>query len=205
MISTRLKAGQEGAYRRWEQRIAAAQAKAPGFQGYRMEPPIPGVQDDWVVILRFDTDEHLQGWLDSPERKTLIEEAGAFTAEYHTRIARTGFDQWFPVDGGAASPPAAWKQNMIVLLLLYPVVFLFGAWVQTPWLMQAAHLPFFLALFIANIVSIVILNWLVPWTSQRFAWWLQPATSAPARTNLAGAALLAGLYALTLLVFWRAF
>ena len=38
-ISTRIKAGQEAAYRAWELRIAAAQAKAPGFQGYRFEPP----------------------------------------------------------------------------------------------------------------------------------------------------------------------
>jgi uncharacterized protein len=205
VISTRLKPGQETAYRHWEQRIAAAQARAPGFQGYRMEPPIPGVQDDWVVILRFDTEGHLQNWLDSPERQKLLEEAGAFTEEYHARIARTGFDQWFPVDGGGTSPPAAWKQNMIVLLLLYPVVFLFGAWVQTPWLMNRAGLPFFLSLFIANIVSIVLLNWLVPWVSNRFGWWLRPAASPSTKTALAGAAVLGGLYALCLLAFWRLF
>ena len=35
VISTRIKPGQETAYRAWEQRIAGAQAKAPGFQGYR--------------------------------------------------------------------------------------------------------------------------------------------------------------------------
>ena len=46
VISTRLKPGQEAAYRRWEHRIAAAQSRAPGFQGYRFEPPIPGVQED---------------------------------------------------------------------------------------------------------------------------------------------------------------
>ena len=77
MISTRIKPGQEAAYRQWEQRIAAAQARAPGFQGYRLEPPIPGVQDHWVVILRFDTDANLQAWLDSPERQKLLHEADA--------------------------------------------------------------------------------------------------------------------------------
>src|SRR5215468_6029148 len=133
VISTRIRPGQEAAYRRWEQRIAAAQAKAPGFQGYRLEQPIPGVQDEWVVILRFDTDANLQLWFDSPERQKLLEEAGAFTEEYHTRIARTGFDQWFHVARGS-SPPAVWKQNMLDLGLIYPIVFLFGFFVQTPWL-----------------------------------------------------------------------
>ena len=44
---------------------------------------------------------------------------------------------------------------MIVLLLLYPVVFLFGALVQTPWLIGRAGLPFAVALFIGNVVSIL--------------------------------------------------
>ena len=97
VISTRIKPGQEAAYRAWEQRIAAAQSKAPGFQGYRFEPPVPGVQDDWLAIVRFDTEANLQAWLDSPERHKLLREAEAFTEEFHARIARTGFDQWFPV------------------------------------------------------------------------------------------------------------
>src|SRR5262245_45008905 len=89
VISTRIKPGQEAAYRRWEQRIAVAQTKAPGFQGYRFEPPIAGVQEDWLSILRFDTEEHLQAWMDSPERHALLEDANEFTEEFHSRIART--------------------------------------------------------------------------------------------------------------------
>jgi antibiotic biosynthesis monooxygenase (ABM) superfamily enzyme len=69
VITTRLKPGAEGAYRAWEQRIAKAQARSPGFQGYRFEPPMPGVQDDWLAILRFDSERNLQSWLDSPERQ----------------------------------------------------------------------------------------------------------------------------------------
>src|SRR4029077_18426745 len=91
VIATRIKPGGEAAYRAWERKIAAAQARAPGFQGYRFEPPVPGVQEDWLAILRFDSEPNLQGWLASPERKKLLEEAAAFTAEYHARIVRTGF------------------------------------------------------------------------------------------------------------------
>jgi antibiotic biosynthesis monooxygenase (ABM) superfamily enzyme len=100
VISTRIKPGQELAYRAWEQRIAAAQSKAPGFQGYRFDPPVPGVQDDWLAILRFDTETNLQAWLDSPERQKLLQDASPFTEEFHARIVRTGFDQWFPVPAG---------------------------------------------------------------------------------------------------------
>jgi antibiotic biosynthesis monooxygenase (ABM) superfamily enzyme len=90
---------------------------------------------------------------------------------------------------------------MIVLLLLYPVVFLFGAWVQTPVLMGKAGLPFWFALFIGNVVSVLLLSWLVPWVSNGFGWWLSPARSAGRWTNFAGAALVVLFYAVWLFVF----
>jgi antibiotic biosynthesis monooxygenase (ABM) superfamily enzyme len=86
VISSRVRPGQEAAFRAWEQRIATAQAQSPGFQGYRFEPPIPGVQDDWLAILRFDTESNLQTWLDSPERKKLLEEAGSRCRRPGSRI-----------------------------------------------------------------------------------------------------------------------
>jgi hypothetical protein len=200
VISTRIKLGQEDAYRAWERRIAAAQSRAPGFQGYRFEPPIPGVQDDWLAIVRFDSEANLQAWLDSPERHKLLEEAEEFTQEFHARIVRTGFDQWFKAPDGAP-PPAAWKMNMLVLLMLYPVVFLFGAWVQTPLLMGKAGLPFWLALFVGNVVGVLLLNWLVPAVSRGFGWWLAPARGAGGRTSFAGAMLVLVLYGLWLFLF----
>jgi uncharacterized protein len=118
VISTRIKPGQENAYRQWERKIGAVQARSPGFQGYRFEPPVPGVQNDWLTILKFDSEANLQTWLNSTERKNLLEQAAAFTDEYHVRIVRTGFDQWFEVGVAGASSPPAWKQNMIVLLIL---------------------------------------------------------------------------------------
>lgn len=201
VISTRIKPGHEEAYRAWEQRIAAAQSKSPGFQGYKFEPPIPNVQNDWLSILRFDSETNLQAWLNSPERLKLLKEADAFTEEFHARIVRTGFDQWFPAGTADRPAPPAWKQNMLVLLLLYPVVFLFGIFAQNPLLIDKAGLPFWLALFIGNIVSVALLNWLVPWSSRRFDWWLRPAKGKSKMTDLAGAGLVIALYAVCLIVF----
>ena len=77
VISMEIKPGQEEAYRVWNQRITAAETQYPGFQGHRLNPPIPGVQDDWVTILTFDTEAHLDAWLNSPERHKLLERGDA--------------------------------------------------------------------------------------------------------------------------------
>src|SRR5262249_56110581 len=90
VISSRIAPSQEPAYRRWEQRIAAAQATAPGFQGYRLEQPISGVQGDWVVIPRFASDAPLQGWLRSPRPTALPPGASGVTAADHPPRRRAG-------------------------------------------------------------------------------------------------------------------
>ncbi len=203
VISTRVKPGREADYLRWEQKVAAAQSRAKGLQGYRFEPAVPGVQEDFVAILRFDSDANLQAWLASPQRQSLIDEAAPLTAEFHTRLAQSGFEQWFRDATPQGAPaPAAWKMNMIVLLTLYPVVFLWGLLVGTPILARGLGLDFPLALFVGNAFSVMVTSRLVPWTAARLGWWLNPPDAGRRQANLSGAALLASSYAAMILVFW---
>jgi antibiotic biosynthesis monooxygenase (ABM) superfamily enzyme len=202
VISTRIKAGQTEAYRAWERKIAAAQAQSPGFQGFRFEPPMPGVQDDWLTILRFDSEANLQRWLDSPERLKLLEEAAVFTDEYRTRIVRTGFDQWFQVADPATPPPAGWQQNMIVLMMLYPLVFLITAWFEHPLLVGRWQMPHWSALFLDNAVGVLLLSFIAPLVSKHLGWWLY-SPGHNRKRELAGVALILGFYALSLLITWQ--
>ena len=204
VISTRVLPGKELEYRAWERKIAAAQSKAPGLQGYRFEPPVPGVQEDFVAILRFDSEANMQAWLDSPERKKLIEEAAPLTEEFHTRMARTGFEQWFRDESGAPSNASVWKMDMIVLLLLYPIVFLWGVVVGTPLLANKLNMSFAIALFVGNIFSVGMTGFMVPWVANRMGWWLNPTRNV-VRANLLGAGLICAIYAVCVLVFWKFF
>ena len=103
------------------------------------------------------------------------------------RTVRTGFDQWFEFAGSGAAPPAAWKQDMMVLLVLYPLVYLLTAWLQQPLLVGILHLPYWLYLFINNAVGVVLLSLILPRVSRRFGWWLNPADRNRKR-ELAGVA-----------------
>jgi antibiotic biosynthesis monooxygenase (ABM) superfamily enzyme len=198
----RVQPGQEAAFQEWQRRIAMVEATFEGFSGYRLEPPVPGVQDDWMTMIRFDSAAHLDAWLNSEQRQQLLAETPRFSTESHARKVHTGFDFWFTSDqGDAAQLPPPWKQNMIVLLTLYPTVFLFGFFVQTP-LLVGRGMPFCLALFLANALSTGLLSWyFVPWASRALDWWLHPTPAAAPRVNRVGAGLIMALYGLCLLVF----
>jgi antibiotic biosynthesis monooxygenase (ABM) superfamily enzyme len=202
VISTRVKPGMEAEYAIWERKVAAAQSRAPGLQGYRFEPAVPGVQEDHVAILRFDTQANLDAWLNSAERKKLVEEAAPLTTEFHTRMAQSGFEQWFRDAGPPDGPPlAAWKMNMIVLLTLYPVVFLWSVWFGLPILASKLQMNFAVALFIGNVFSVSMTAFLVPWTAKYvLGWWLESS-----RRSAFGAATVLAAYAAMVFVFWRFF
>ncbi len=203
VISTRVKPGKEVEYRAWERKIAAAQSKAPGLLGYRFEPPVPGIQEDYVAILRFDSQANLNAWLHSPARKALIDEAEPLTEEFHTRVG-TGFEQWFRDESKGSGGLSVWKMDMIVLLLLYPIVFLWGVSVGTPMLQNTFNLPWALNLFVGNIFSVALTGFMVPWVANRMSWWLTPATNV-LRANLLGAGLICVIYAISIFVFWKFF
>lgn len=203
VISTRIKPGKEAEYRAWERKIAAAQSKAPGLQGYRFEPPVPGVQDDYVAILRFDNQANLQAWLDSPVRRQLVEEAEPLTEEFHARMG-TGFEQWFRDESGGGGSLSVWKMDMIVLLLLYPIVFLWGVWFGMPVLQNQFNMNFALSLFIGNIFSVGLTGFLVPWVANHMGWWMFPKGNV-LRANLLGALLMCVIYAICITIFWKFF
>ena len=91
---------------------------------------------------------------------------------------------------------------MIVLLTLYPVVFLWGLVVGTPILTKALNMNFPLALFIGNAFSVILTSYLVPWTANRLSWWLTPTKAGRTLVNLKGAGLLVAAYTIMILLFW---
>jgi hypothetical protein len=58
-------------------------------------------------------------------------------------------------------------------------------------------------LFISNIASVILLSWLVPWTSRRFGWWLSPGAGRARMVDIAGAGIIIALYAVLLCLFWQ--
>ncbi|MEX1294784.1 MAG: antibiotic biosynthesis monooxygenase [Candidatus Limnocylindrales bacterium] len=197
LFTTRVDPGREAEFLAWSTRVAEAQASFEGFISYQVEPPIAGVQDDWIAILSYDTDAHMRAWLSSPQRAALLAEESSFDERARVHIVRNELDAWFNTGGEGQAAPA-WKRNMLVLLVLYPVVFLTAAWVQEP-LLSGNGLPFWLALFVANIISVVALGWLlVPAAHRVFGWWLYPRGRTKSVATVVGVAVVVVLYGISL-------
>lgn len=201
VVSTHVKPGRENEYREWQGKIDAEAARFPGFLGNEVFAPVPGVQEEWVVVVRFDSPQHLQGWLLSDARHRLIDHATRLWDEARVESLSGGFPGWFaPGAAGPGQPvfPPDWKQAMIVLLTLYPTVMLLSLFLS-PWL---AGLPMPWALFISNVVSVVILTWLImPYVNRLFGFWLIPSPSRSGLVESLGTGAVILGYAVALIIF----
>ena len=197
IITVSVKPGMEEEYHAWVDRIRQMEAKFPGYRGLQLQPPIPGIQDDWVSLLRFDSSEHLNAWLESDARRAALKEIEPFIDRSEQQVA-TAFSGWFTFGDTTSQVPPNLKQGMIVLLVLFPVVMLELLYLSP--LLRSLNLA--VATFVGNLLSVAALTWvLVPWANRAFDWWLRPMPDDSLRVEAAGIALMVGLYALSVAVF----
>ncbi|RVX46851.1 hypothetical protein EDD27_9763 [Nonomuraea polychroma] len=201
VISHKVRPGRERDFQRWQDKVRKAQEKFPGFLGFEAFEPVPGVQENWVVMFRYDTREHLDDWLESDTRGKLLDEGRDYFADFDVRTVKSAFSGWFRFNGETAQePPPNWKQAMSVVLSLYPTVMILNLTVGRAF--EAMRLPGYFAMFISNVFSVSILTWLMmPLVNRVFASWLSPSGGGSAFTNIAGALVMVVCMALCIAVF----
>lgn len=189
----------EGDFLAWQQRVTDAERQFPGFRGAELFRPVPGVQDEWTALYRYDTDEHVTAWLDSAERARLLAEGQRFQ-DFELRRISSPFGSWFDPPGEEDGGPAQWKTALSVLVGLYPTVVLLTLAISAIW----TKAELWESLLIGNILSVSLLTWVVmPVVTRALRFWLTPADGRDgARTDAIGAAASVGFLTLAALVFW---
>ncbi|MDG2292325.1 MAG: antibiotic biosynthesis monooxygenase [Phycisphaerales bacterium] len=178
VVTRRVRPGCEAQFEQWVSRIAAAEAVLPGFLGREDIPPQPDGQDTWTHVIRFASLEDQQSWFTADEYKQLIEEVRPLCTEVHRTNPITGFGSWFrtPDDPGHGAVPT-WKQTMVVVLSLYPSIYLitWGFTSHVQW-------PFATKLLVSNIISVSFLSWVaLPLVRRCIGWWMPRSEDRPMR------------------------
>ncbi len=167
--SYRLRPGTGARHAMVHQRMLDALVGFEGFVGREILDAVPGVQDETVVILTFDTAGNLRAWIESEERARVLDELDAITAGDLTTNVVGGFAGWFPSTSGGAEP-RKWKQAVVILMALFPVSL--TVTVVRSWLFpDLAVVP---SVFVSNVIGIAILTWfLMPPLTRALDGWLR--------------------------------
>ena len=80
----------------------------------------PASSTTYTLVLRFDTLEHAQDWLQSAARKALVAEIEPHLQTSESIDIETGLEFWFRTPPGT-KPPSRFKQSLVTLAVLYPL------------------------------------------------------------------------------------
>jgi hypothetical protein len=106
-------------YENWLKEILEAVSASPGYLG-REVFPATGDELTYTTIVRFQANQDLERWLDSPERKAFIEKVhDAFEGGDRTSV-RAGIDVWF-TPPNSTNKPQPYKQFLITAAAIYPL------------------------------------------------------------------------------------
>ncbi|MFJ2667127.1 antibiotic biosynthesis monooxygenase [Nocardia fluminea] len=185
VVSHPVAAERETEFIAWQDRMTEVERTFRGFRGSGLHRPIPGVQSDWTIIYSFSSAEHLDRWLESPQRKALLEQAPDFRDFEVHRIANP-YGSWFPPSRtGEEGGPASWKTALSVLVGLYPTVVILTVLIAEIW--PGAQL--WISLLVGNILSVALLTWVVmPVVTRALGFWMRSSPRPDPRTDLIGLA-----------------
>ena len=96
--SVRVAPGAAEDFRALHEELLVELATSPGFLRCDLFEPVPGVQEDTVVVLAFDTRANLDRWLHSDERRRILEQMDQYTEGDRTLNVVGGFAGWFAPD-----------------------------------------------------------------------------------------------------------
>lgn len=197
---TQVSSDKEKEYLEWISKIHKEEAKFPGFRGAYVQSPREGRSRNWITFLQFDTPENLDRWLTSRERQAVLAESKSMITSLDTHRVVSPFAGWFGSLTRIGEVPAAWKQTMIVLLVLFPIVMMEFKFLSP----LTKSLNISLGTFIGNAVSVLLIAWpFTPLAIYCLRWWLVPKGENARLKTILGTVLVVALYLLSIIAFWN--
>ncbi len=184
----------------WQERLRLAESKFAGFRGAELFRPVPGVQEEWTALYRYDSAADLDSWLGSTERQQLLAEGEKF-ADFQSRTIDNSFGSWFAFDqhGAEVPPPSETKTSIAVWVGLYPTVVLLTL------ALSPLKMPLWLGLLIGNLISSFIMSFVTMpyYVNPLLRRWLRPPPDiSKARNDMQGIGIAAGVTAFWVVIFY---
>ncbi len=197
VLITQVDQQKEAAYRKWLAKIHQAEARFEGFKGMYLQSPTRVGDSHWITLLQFDSAEHLDHWLSSKEREEILKELDPMINSLESHRIISPYAGWLGSIVKVGEIPAVWKQTMLVLLVLFPIV-MFELKFLSPFTKEWGLT---LSTFIGNAISVTLISWPgMPIAIWMFKWWLLPSGKKPLFVNVLGCFLLFLFYLLEIIL-----
>lgn len=120
VISHHILDGRQQEYEVWLDEIVPLAKQSEGFIDHQIIRPIRDLTFVYTVIIRFDTIDHLKNWIESEERKKLIQKVTPLFRKNDDYKIKSGLDFLFEAEN-QTKVPVRWKQFLVTWSAIYPL------------------------------------------------------------------------------------
>jgi uncharacterized protein len=167
VISEAVAPGRIREYEAWAIGINQATSKFEGFLGVDIIPPRNVTHPEYVVIVKFDNDDHFTNWITSPTYQQWIEKS-------HDLISVKSHQQLPQGIEIKSREPSYYKQVILGVMAVYPLI-LVAELLLDPFL-TGLH-PLLSLLLSVTFVSALLTYPVMPWLTKILDFWLYPPLS----------------------------
>lgn len=198
---TQVRPDKSQAYQEWTGKIHQIEAMFPGFRGVYFQSPQSDQSKNWITFLQFDTAENMDRWMNSAERKQILDQSESLINSIETHRVISPYSGWFASVTKDGKAPALWKQTMLILLVLFPIVMIEFKYLSP--LLTGLNLS--LSTFIGNAISVSLISWpMMPIAIGFLGWWLAPEGDK-IKKSIYGFIIVLLLYLIEIGMFWNFF
>lgn len=164
VVTRRMVPGREADYKQWAAEIGRVSGQFPGHLGATLQGPTDA--NEYHIVFRFDTVEHLRQWENSRERAEWIEKLSGIV-EGETRVERyCGLEFLF---SSAVAPVQKYKMAMVLTGVVFVMILILRPIVAT----VLPGLPATAQLFVTVVIQVAAMTYIVmPYVTRLLKNWL---------------------------------
>lgn len=172
VITAHVREGHVEDYENWLNEIQPVCRSYPGFLDSQVIRPIAGLTRTFTFVIRFDTIANLRNWLESKDRKRLIEKGRLLMLHDDNYKIQSGLEFWFTPATNDVKVPARWKQCLLTWTAIFPLVIVVPLVLNPPLRLAAISETGLFATLVGTVVICVLMTYVVmpPYTKMMRKW-----------------------------------
>ncbi|OJJ14864.1 hypothetical protein BKI52_40625 [marine bacterium AO1-C] len=142
----------------------------PGYEGIQIIQGKNKAEQEYVLLIRFDTEANYQTWAASAPRNEWFEELKEYIIKESEIRYQEGIEFWFSMpETPTIAAPKKWKMAILTWMVIYPLVLTLSTLVG----FYLHFLPTFLRILTVSLILVPLMTYLVmPQVTKTFAFWI---------------------------------
>ncbi len=169
VVSHFIKPGKKQAFEEALKKVIDKAKDYKGYEGIQTLQLGNKIENEYILMVRFDTEPNYQTWAHSETRKAWSQELKAYITKASEVRHQEGLEFWFSLPQPTSVPPRKWKMALLTWLVIYPSVLALSTLTG----IYLSFLPLALRMLLVSMILVSLMTYVImPKITSIFASWI---------------------------------